>query len=324
MMLDLNELKNGSAIRGKSFDVTILTPLFMHGWQEIGVNGRGRAVNAELRGSSIRGVLRYLWRSLQAEKHTTASLLQKEQAFFGGSSGGDDSACRSPLLLMLSSRDREAIQETIKSAYICPHKNLNMKSLALMPGRKLRIEMKVLNKDSQRLDSYINYCLVTLMLAGFGQRSRRGSGAVQLDEFKWMDVNAFRKTLRITLESLRLEQDFNYQPTQSSCILERTLHQHTYPRLMRVWLGQASDSPEKVRLKISEAGHLANPGNSRQMLGNVGRGGTQRLASPMLCTVRRIGTEYYPLVSEMSNPHMEELSYTAQRNKFLQNLGVSI
>ena len=324
VMLDLNELENKSAILSKSFDFTTLTPMFMHGWQEIGRNNRGRVVNAELRGSSIRGVLRYWWRSLQSENQTTASLLPKEQALFGGNLGGDDGVRRSPLLLTISSRDRETMQEHNKTSNLCPHRERTMPSLAIMPGRKLRIEMKVLNKDKKLWDSYINYSLVTFMLAGFGQRSRRGSGAVQLDEFEWKNVTAFRKALQTTFESLQLESDFNYCPDHNSCILERNLNQHTYPRLMRVWLGQALNSAETVHRMVSEAGHIANPGNTRQMLGNVGGGGNQRLASPLLCTVRRIGTDYYPLVSEMSNPHMSEPKYTTQRNIFLQTLGVSI
>ncbi|KGP75445.1 hypothetical protein JT05_10505 [Desulfosporosinus sp. Tol-M] len=329
-MYDLNELKKGSAVLSKSFDFTVLTPLFMHGWQSTDDRNRSRAINAELRGSSIRGVLRYWWRSLQTGNNTPASLLQKEQTLFGGSSGGDESTCRSPLLLMLSSRDREAIQEHIGKDNLCPHKeyeNRVIPSFALKPERKLRIEMKVLNKDSQGWDTYVNYFLVTFMLAGFGQRSRRGSGAVQLDEFKWMDVTEFRKALQTILTDLHLGQEFNFRPNHSSCLAERTMQPNTYPRLMRIWLGQASNSAEEVRYKISEAGHIANSGSSRhpqQMLGNVGRRGTPRLASPLLCTVRRIGRDYYPLVSEMSNLHMNEPDYTTQRNKFLQNLGVSI
>lgn len=325
-MLDLEELKNGTAILSKSFDFTILTPLFMHGWHSTDDRNRGRAVNAELRGSSIRGVLRYWWRSFQSENNTRASLLQKEQSLFGGSSGREESTCRSSLLLMLSSRDSEGIQD-IKIDELCPHRenrNRAIPSFALKPGRKFRIEMKVLKKDSQSWDTYVNYFLLTFMLAGFGQRSRRGSGAVQLNEFKWMDVTEFEKALQTTLTALSLEQDFNYRPNHNSCLLERTVQTNNYPRLMRVWLGQALNSAKEVRTRISEAGHIANLGNPRQMLGNVGRRGEPRLASPLLCTVRRIGTEYYPLISEMSNPHMNEPNYTTQRNKFLQNLGVSI
>lgn len=324
-MLDLNELKKGSAIRSKSFDFTVLTPLFMHGWQETKVNDRGRAVsnpiNAELRGSSIRGVLRYWWRSLQTEGQTTASLMQKEQALFGGSSAGNESGSRSPLLLKLSSRDQQSLQENKNSANICPHKSQNMRSLSLVPGRKLRIEMQVLKKDSQAYEPYENYCMFTFMLAGFGQRSRRGSGAIQIDDFNWTNVPAFREALQENVSSLRLEQEFNFQPQQKSCLLERTVKEYTYPRLMRVWIGEAFHSAEEARFKISEAGHTANPGKSTQMLGNVGR---DRLASPLLCTVRRIGNDFYPLVSEVSNPHMAKPSYQVQRDIFLTHLGVTI
>ncbi|MFZ3130928.1 MAG: RAMP superfamily CRISPR-associated protein, partial [Desulfosporosinus sp.] len=141
-MLDLNELKKETAINCEKFDFTILTPLFMHGWQEVRDNGRGRpvsrAVNAELRGPSLRGILRYWWRSLQKEGYSSAILLQKEQAFFGGSSGGDESGTRrSPLLLKISSLGNQALQETNKIANLCPHKKPGMSSLALAPGRRL-------------------------------------------------------------------------------------------------------------------------------------------------------------------------------------------
>lgn len=326
-MLDLNELKKETAISSEKFDFTILTPLFMHGWQEVGDNGRGgrpvsRAVNAELRGPSLRGILRYWWRSLQKEGYSTAALLQKEQAFFGGSSGGDKSGTRrSPLLLKISSLGNQALQETNKVANLCPHKKPGMPSLTLLPGRKLRIELQVLKKDSGEYDLYVNYCKFTFMLAGFGQRSRRGAGAVQLDNFNWTTVQEFRKELQEILQALHIEQEFNFQPQNTSCLLERRESKDPYPRLMRVWIGKMFKTAEDARFMLSEAGHVANPGNAPQMLGTA-RGGRQ--ASPLLGTVRQIGTAYYPLVSEMSNPQTVNPRYTVQRDIFLRTVGVSI
>jgi len=323
VMLDLKELKTKSAICRENFDFTVLTPLFMHGWQKVGDRGRGSAVNAELRGPSFRGILRYWWRSLQAGGHTTATLLKKEQAFFGGSSGGDEDGKRSPLLLKLSSLDNKGIQELNNFEDLCPHRDNRLSSLSLGTGRKLRIELKVLKKDCQDFNSYLNYCRVTFMLAGFGQRSRRGAGSVQLDGFNWTSVKAFQKELLETFQALSLGQEFNFKPNNSSCLIERTIDYETYPRLMRVWIGKAYATARDARKEISNAGHLANPGTGSvpQVLGKA-RGG--RLSSPLLGTVRLIGTSYYPLISEMTNPHLSDPRYQVQRDLFLRNLGVSI
>lgn len=322
-MIDLNELKNGTAVRKKSFDFTVLTPLFMHGWQETRVKPNGkiesRPINAELRGPSIRGLLRYWWRSLQADGQTNTSLLQKEQILFGGSSG-DETGKRSPLLLKLSSGDQFPILERRYVGNLCPHKS-PIRSLAIAPGRKMKLEIQVLKKDENLYQDYIHYCRVMFLLAGFGQRSRRGGGSVQLEEFNWNTIKDFRQALQQNLDSLQLEQGFNYQPKKNACLIDRDVNDYTYPRLIRVWIGQPFDSPADARKRISEAGHKANTGQSTQMLGNVG---SKRLASPLLCTIRAIGNRYYPLVSEMSSPHMQDSRYVEQRNEFLRHLGVEI
>lgn len=325
-MLDLNELKNGTAIYSKCFDFTLLTPMFMHGWQEVTKNHNNKdvskAVNAELRGPSLRGILRYWWRSLQPEGLSLATLLKQEQDFFGGSSGGDESGGhRSLLLLKLSSQDNQPIQETNRTARLCPHKP-GMLSLSLAPGRRLRMEARLLKKDNPNYDHYVNYCMLTFMLAGLGQRSRRGGGSIQLDDFKWTTVRDFRKTLQEILQVLHLEKEFNFKSRNNSCLLERNVTKDTYPRLMRVWIGKPYETADEAREDISKAGHSANSGNAPQLLGSARR--NERLGSPLLGTIRQIGNSYFPVVSEMSNPNMTKDRYPVQRDLFLRSVGVSL
>lgn len=62
-VIELGKLKNRSAVQSRYFDLTVLTPLFMHGWQESrqskSVKIVTSPVSAEVRVPSIKGVLRY-------------------------------------------------------------------------------------------------------------------------------------------------------------------------------------------------------------------------------------------------------------------------
>jgi CRISPR-associated protein Cmr1 len=329
-MPDLNQLIEASAIQCKTFNCTVLTPLFLHGWQETVVTGHGRPVNrpvsAEFRIPSMKGVLRYWWRTLQPLK--LQALQQKEQELFGGTSG--DKGQRSPLLLKVSILDRGPSSENMNTSSLCPHKG-GMPSLALPADREFAFELAVHQRNAARLSEYEAICKFMFLLAGFGQRSRRGAGSLQVEGLCWQNIKEYQNSLRETLQSLNCANDFEFpNGNTGGCLLQRKRRESTeargafHPILQRVWVGSDSRTAEEARRQISNAGHLANPSGKAQYLGNVGGKGIARLASPLLCTVRKIGEAYCPIVSEVSSPHLGKNEYIQRRNVLLEALGVKV
>jgi CRISPR-associated protein Cmr1 len=329
-MPDLNRLIKASAIQCKTFNCTVLTPLFLHGWQETVVMGSGklanRPVSAEFRIPSMKGVLRYWWRTLKPVKFQ--ALQQEEQELFGGTSG--DKGQRSPLLLKVSILDRGTISDNVSTAALCPHKG-GMSSLALPAGRKFAFELILQQRNAAKLPEYAAICQFMFLLAGFGQRSRRGAGSLQIEGLSWQNIKEYQISLHDTLQSLNSADDFEFpNGDMGGCLLQRKRRESTeargafHPILQRVWVGSDSRTAEEARRQISNAGHLANPSGKAQYLGNVGGKGIARLASPLLCTVRKIGEAYCPIVSEVSSPHLGKNEYIQRRNVLLEALGVKV
>lgn len=315
-MPELERLKDVSSLETFAFDAVVLTPLLMHGWQKPGDRGRGTPLQAELRVPSLKGVLRYWWRTLQVDIEPK-QLLQKEQSLFGGSAGNEEDTRQSPLILKCS-----RMEERIKTAAVCPHKNQRGGFSTAIPAQtKFSIELAVKIKDRDKLGQYIFYMRYCLLLGAFGQRSRRGAGAVQCNGFQWKTTAELKESLHNTLASLGVAGDFNLNPGNKHCLLERSRGDSQHPRILSLWLGKPFARAEEVRTALSKAGHAANPTGRPQLLGTT-KGGRQ--ASPLLGTVRKIGEQYYPLVTEVSSSSMGKSKYQEQRNLFLRSVGVSI
>lgn len=273
-MVDLASLKESSSIEERTIAFEVLTPMLMHSWQEVSVNQRGRVVSqpkfAEMRIPSLKGLLRYWWRSLQQEV-SPQQLLTKEQALFGGT--GSSSGKKSLVSLTI----QPSMKSTAK-APICPHKRMAM-SYAIEPKQQFSISLRVLKKDQQYFDLFMAYLRFMMMISGFGQRARRGAGAVQMVDQKWKTKQDFQHELQEVLRLLKKDHLFEF-PNHSSCLLKSKKKAGNVPMLCHVWIGKSFKKPLDARLFISEAGHVANPGRQTQFLGNIGTRDNKRQASP--------------------------------------------
>lgn len=322
-MKDLQTLKRASAVRMEAYPLTVLTPLMMHGWQQRvttrsgGV--RGVPVEAEARALSIKGILRYWWRTLQDEPDHR-KLLAGEIRLFGGMAG-DDKARRSPLSLRL--------EKTITSGHqdaALPHRSeRRASSRAIKSGETFNLITATLHKDAALQREHHGYMTYMLLLAGFGQRARRGAGALQCDAFRWQSTAAFQSQLQEVLTELNRHEPYTFPalPSGPGLILqrERTVSAR-HPVLTAVWAGRAGETAESVRKRISEAGHVANSGRGgRQWLGSAQ---PKRCASPLHATVRQIGSSFVPIISEVSSPHLDKRDYQRARDQFLEHVGVNM
>lgn len=318
----MEDLLQASAISSESLNVQLLTPLLMHGWQKTIIDRNGKPQNraawAETRALSFKGVLRYWWRAAQC---TTDSLLTREIALFGGVKSGSESGRRSPVIL------RFDYQQDNSLFAMLPHRKESFKAVGLKPGQRLKLTVAVQKKDKHQLGFYISTVKLALALGGFGQRARRGHGSFQLLGKPWEDIAQFKQDVVSLIQQLGQGILLHRTSAESEkCVLRLGHGETPHPTIRHVWIGRGSSDPENVLRIISNAGHvvmskLGSGGRDQYLLG-MARSGRQ--ASPLHGTVRQIGRQFYPVVTEVITQPDELLSrqYKEQRDAFLQAMGV--
>ena len=314
--MDIEQLKNASAIQIKTYHLNLLTPLFVHGWQKESINKNNKTVSnpvsAEWRVPSWRGIMRYWWRTLQIMG--PQDMRAEEELHFGGASGNEN-AMKSKVFFRFNFRSVNPHNEVKTSA--CPSALPKMKILALPANQSIELNMYLAKRHATEQSFYENLCEYIFMVAGIGQRVRRGGGALQLAE--WKDVTQYSDDLIKNLKSQRALADFKSSGLPPGCLLQRVQGDAEHPILMSVWLGRGHQDAEAVRIAIDHAANVANNPDNPQHLGNST---SPRLSSPLWCTVRRIGDKYYPIISEVNNPNIAKEKYTEQKQLFLNELGV--
>lgn len=293
-----------TAVVQSSYQLVLLTPAAIH--------GADPREKAEFRLSSLRGVWRYWWRTLQDEPDPE-KLLAKEEEWFGGTRKMKQ---QSPIHLSMA-----GVMEGTKKENILPHRTSPTLVPALPAGGEVTVTLSVRKRHQERLAQYDWYFQYVLHLASFGQRSRRGFGAVQWIGHQWSNVGEYVESLRMVLEHIGVAGAFSF--AERDCLVARCGDIQTqHPVLSAVWIGEGKESAAEVVKAFGKASHEANRYGS---LGYM-RGKAGKLSSPLWCTVRKIGNWYYPIVTEVRNrnSHYSEPRYERDRNRFLEIVGVRI
>lgn len=316
---DYEVLLKGRALRSYRVELVSLTPVFMHGWQRL-VPDRNRreAEYAELRESSIKGVLRYWWRALNMDD--PHEMLRRETELFGGTGVGDEGAKKSPISLYIEARQRrhDNTREPLR-----PHKSEQRDRLmvkAIPSNTPFALEVSAPERAAAAFKEVCLYLEFMLMVSGFGQRARRGGGAVQRRGHIYSSPKDYVEQVRELLGAMGKRDDFTFFPAEGR-LYRRNIPRANYPLLIGVYIGNPYANAEEARRAITGAASRHNPPSNRQYLGKVHGG---RLASPLHCTVRQFGDGFRPVVSEVWNLHYGRDEYIEARNRFLPDLGVMV
>ncbi|OCS91024.1 type III-B CRISPR module RAMP protein Cmr1 [Caryophanon latum] len=292
----LNVFETGSAIDVKSYDVTFVTPIAVHG-----VDSKN---TAEFRASSLKGIYRYWWRTLQTD---SKNLLAREEAYFGGTSVNKR---KSPVTIVV----KKAPSYNVVRTNVRPH---NTEKRVMIPtlqkGQQATIELRA--KKGQLDDSYIHYWEYVLHVGNFGQRARRGFGACQTHT--WDSVADYVASLKNVFERLQVADAFEW--SSSALIVKRRRPERVdHPIVENIYIGAPKKTADEVTYAIGVATHEANGDGT---LGSA----KQRWGSPLHCTVRKIGEQYYPIVTEVTPPKAKQgKRYEEKRRDFLAQLGVQL
>jgi len=270
------------------FDCETVTPMFMSG---------ADTNTLELRSPEFKGIMRFWWRALKAEEDID-KLREEESEIFGGSA---ENAHKSRILVDIEFNQNELSNSKIDFCLLPYHKKVSL--VCLKPNFTFHVNLRVV--DEKYNDFAKNLFLLTTVLGGFGRRSRRGFGSVQVAN---MNSFGYKEVSYDTVLNLINSLQNNYEIQEGRIVNTRT--GACYPWIKSIEIGnRAYNSFEELLIKIGESSHK----NDDPALGSAK--GRTRMASPVYASVIKSGAFYKPIVTTLNAcyPKKDYPSYDSQK-----------
>ncbi len=328
-----------------------ITPLFMSG---------SDSKTPELRPASFKGMMRFWWRAVQSESNVQ-ELKQREAEIFGGSG---DKEGKSKILIKVYPQPREFgsnLQQENQLRWNFNRQTRRLEGLhqgigylfySLIQRNRERQYIKPdfefhLEISSNNLESFkhaVNALWAAIYLGGFGSRSRRGAGSIEvisLESNNSIDVD-FRISQGNTNNAIKqyLEKNINK-------ILKKNNNPINYPSLQRskILILEPSenwkDALNKIgeiyanfryrnKNRIFEMGIFGMPiihSNSNikivpyKLVENRPKKISERMASPLIIKLIRFQNKIYPIIIKLSIPKI--LVGKEQNNRFQERQEVN-
>lgn len=297
-----------------SLKCKVITPIFMFGLE---------SSTPELRPSEFKGMMRWWWRAIKAEDDIET--LKKEEAkIFGGT---EREQGKSKVKIRIKTKLEESGIFEYKPL---PHHERNncpidyqvlckkaFRLKAIKPDKELEIIFDLPSEDLR----YLVYLM--FILGGFGRRSRRGFGSIQICEAK-IETN-FNKTDKPQIEKIEITCDnilnflkiFNnfYKKINDRKIINVNSAKGTYPWIREVILGKKGYHDKDELLKF--IGYLSHK-YSDLSLGSS----KPRMASPVYVSVVKISETFYPIVTVLNfTPPSRDIGWNIKKQEnFIKEL----
>lgn len=266
-------------MKSVTFTLKTVTPMFM-----AGADGE----TAELRPSSFKGMIRFWWRAISSE-NTIETLAQEEAKLFGGTKS-EKGQGKSIVSLRFINHD---LQGKTAEVSLLLHKTSPRKR-AIKPEQTLTCKMTFRDEHYEAI--IVSSFKLSMLLGGFGKRSRRGRGSLLYQKFT--NIDALVNELQALTLILSPHQAFGVDTSNPAyTLLNRKINALKYPQIRQIYIGQHfSTTCDNVLRKIDDASH-AHKNGAHGALGN----GNPRMASPVIVSVVRIGTAYHPIITKLSS-----------------------
>lgn len=260
----------------------VITPTFLYG---------ADSKTLELRESSIKGIMRYWWRAITAWEDTS-KMYQKESELFGDS---NDIVGKSPFRIKVELRKND-----FGKYYLLPHKQKALTS-AFMPGTVFTI--KLFSKLD--LSIYRNIFIATVILGGFGKRSRRGFGSFVIESIDEKDyvipeLDVYLAGLLNEINGIKQYELYNNKTKAIRNVLEKNIE---YPTINIIEFGKQYSNYEILVKRIGESSHV----NCNDVLGYA-RGKT-RLASPIYVSAYMRNNQLIPIITSLWTKSTKDLHF---------------
>jgi len=262
-----------------TFECETITPMFMYG---------ADGTTPELRPASIKGVTRFWWRAIHG--NLELSELKKREGEIFGDTEKKSKLIIHPIEITEDNNYEISLTPHHKKGY-CSESNQNcffinnkcMKA-KLRIGKLYKFILKISIKDNPYMnkEQLENLFILTTTLGGFGQRSRRGFGSVQILKIK----EDLRTSESIEKLIKNINPDFQYQSNIN------------YPYIRKsIKIGKKTYKDFKNLLEsIGKVSHKYNCGD----LGYSNK--NSRLASPIYISVLKFNNnDYRPIITTLNN-----------------------
>jgi len=251
----------------------VITPMFMSG-----SDGR----SPELRPSEIKGLMRFWWRAIKAEKDIT-KLKNEEFEIFGGIG---ERANKSKIKIRVKPDPKNTYRGKYKRLPHNPNKTFKLDCFNINTIFKIIIES---HKD---ISFFRDLLIISIILGGFGKGARRGFGSIEICEpaylkFENIEVKEFLEKITYLLNNID-----NHFIVQNSKIIN-TRAGTNYPWIKEIEVGKNHVDWEELLKKIGEASHKYRDPS----LGCA----SPRMASPIYVSVIKLKNMYYPIVTTLQN-----------------------
>jgi CRISPR-associated protein Cmr1 len=241
-----------------TFKCKTITPMLMHG-----ADGK----SAELRPASIKGILRFWWRAIHGNL-PLKDLHEQEGEIFGSTDKRSSFSIRINKYENLQIEDKNPL----------PHKKQGDKGYHLAKALKENQTFQVII-SGQNLNLIQNLFILATTLGGFGQRSRRGFGSVQI-----VGSEVLSSPENIEEFIKRINPQFSYTHHKQK--------NEEYPYIKKIEIGQNPNKMDELLKKISQATHDNKCGKALFQ--------DERMASPVYVSILQFKEDYRSVITTLN------------------------
>lgn len=244
----------------------IVTPLLMHGADK----------NAELREQSFKGIMRFWWRAIHGNL-SLKELKEKEAMIFGNTEK------KSSFRMKLINNNLN-----IDEFNPLPHKNSNFRIKGFSTNQTFEIEF-----FGRNLDLVKDIFILSTILGGFGQRSRRGFGSIKVlkiedKENKQLDFDYPLTKTEIIEFIKKINPEFTTNDN-NECFKSK----RKFPYIKIIIIGNNFNFYDDYNIILRKIG-LAT--HNYPCFGSA----NPRLASPVYVTICENKNQYLPVITSLN------------------------
>jgi CRISPR-associated protein Cmr1 len=271
------------------YTLTVITPLFLYGADQ---------KKPEIRAASVRGQLRYWFRAIEGAGTSDLNQLWTAESEVFGSTAGSS---------VVSLRFYAQGELKTQSYAMLPHqteRRFQSWQDAISPDQKLRLEMVTRPGIDKVPPKAVRALVAWLLLGGLGKRSRRMFGALESPRLtgKLADGNALANEIGRQLQDIVKPCNLPQVPAFP------TLH----PDYSRVVVGTVGFQDWESLIK--DLFDLLRSDQYRSHERTFGYAMNGRRASPLIAQVRRIGDQYYPVLTAMRSTPDKDIEWSILDN----------
>ena len=293
------------------------SPLFMYG---VANNNNSQP---ELRAPSIKGAMRYIWRAVQcATSEKINALRDKEFCLFGGVTPSKSYASR--MRIFVKGFD---IGRSIDINPLLPHRNSNnMKRSAIKNNATFDVVISTFKSSEEEHDNFVRLFILTTFLSGFGRRSRKGMGSVEITQISGdgntIDYSPTPENICELLNKISILDNIVNYYFKNGIIKPIEGERNTninYPCIEKVLFSKITyKNTDELIKSIGELSHYTQLTQNKPVF--IGHINPKRFASPVICSSLPCENGYKCVITQIHCTETMDEAAINERDEYIGKL----